>query len=150
LNNISLCENCGKETEFILLDSEDGQSLAFCCWKCLSKWDIDRRHKLRQTNGHRGRIKGTRIKDTHNYRGRIKGTQTEKVKKKIPEVIAQKKQGESIRQIMKTTGLVKNTVRSIINNPTPLEDYEPGCTREEFFGVLKKVSRPLKERHEKS
>lgn len=28
--------------------------------------------------------------------------------------------------------------------PTPLEDYEPGVTREQFFDVLKKVTRPVK------
>jgi hypothetical protein len=77
-------------------------------------------------------------------RGRQKGVRFSKTTKRIPEVIVEKELGKSIREIMKSTGLAKNTVRSIIKNPTPLEDYEPGCTKEEFFDILKKVSQTPK------
>lgn len=126
LNN-SLCEKCQKETEFILLDCEDGQSFAFCSWECLFLW--------KKPPGKRGRPKGS---------GHKKGVRMGKTIDKIPTVIALNKAGKSIRQIMKDTGLAMNTICSIINTPTPLEDYEPGCTREEFLQSLERACRPIK------
>jgi hypothetical protein len=122
---IKNCEYCNKETEFILLDSEDGKSFAFCSWYCFHKWKSP--DNKRPVKKGRGNTEGTRFKKTLN---------------KIPDVLAQNNKGKSIRDIMKATGLAKNTVRSIIKNPPrKLEDLEPGCTKDEFHDLLKKVCR---------
>lgn len=38
MNKEKVCNQCGKSSEYILLDCEDGSSVAFCTWDCCIKY----------------------------------------------------------------------------------------------------------------
>jgi hypothetical protein len=100
------CAFCNKDTDFILVDTTDGISVAFCSWDCLSQWVISTK-SIRPAY--------TSVKPITYSRGAYRRTV-----EAIPIITSLRKEGKSIRDIAQETKVSPNTVKSLLNPDTKI------------------------------